>query len=50
MKKIEFGAVSEELFQSYCNKIYIFLEYLILKRMFDIFLIVFQESTFNNSK
>ena len=41
----------ELLWKNYCryNKIYMFLEYLIPKRMFDMFSIVFQESTFENS-
>ena len=32
------------------KRLYMFLEYLIPKRMFDVFSIVFQESTFKNSK
>ena len=32
------------------NRIYMFLEYLIPKRMFDIFSIAFQESAFKKSK
>ena len=32
------------------NRIYMFLEYLISEGIFDIFSIVFQESTFKNSK
>ena len=50
---IKFKKMNLELFwknYSSYNRIYMFLEYLIPKRMFDIFSIVFQENTFKNSK
>ena len=50
---INFKKQNLELYRknySSCNRIYIFLEYQISKRMFDIFPIAFQVSTFNNSK
>ena len=49
----KFEKLNLELFwknYSSYSRIYMFLEYLIPKRMFDIFSIVFQESTFKNSK
>ena len=50
---IKFKKLNLELFwknYSSYNRIYMFLEYLIPKRMFDILSIVFQESKFKNSK
>ena len=50
---IKFKKFNLKLFRknySSYNRIYMFLEYLILKRIFDIFSIVFQESTFENSQ
>ena len=50
---IKFKNLNLELFRknySSYNRIHMFLEYLIPKRMFDLFSIVFQESAFKNSK
>ena len=50
---IKFKKLNLELFRknySSYNRTYMSLKYLIQKRMFDIFSIIFQESTFKNSK